>query len=127
MSRQEVPVTLKRVYDAVEPSDGERVLVERLWPRGISKERARVDIWLKDIAPSNELRKWYSHDPAKLTEFRGRYQAELTVEPARTALAQLRELTERTHVTLVFATRDSELSNAAVLRDLLLEHVRDKG
>jgi uncharacterized protein YeaO (DUF488 family) len=95
------------------------VLVERLWPRGLSKAHAHIDVWLKDIAPSAELRKWYGHEPARFAEFHRRYEAELGTEPARSALTRLRELEEREHVTLVFAARDSKLSNAAVLRDLL--------
>ncbi len=112
-------VSLKRVYETPELGDGLRVLVERLWPRGLSKERAHVDVWLKDSAPSHELRTWYDHDPARFAEFRRRYEAELAGEPARSALAQLREMAERNHVTLVFAARDAELSNAVVLRELL--------
>ena len=119
MAKTSQEVALKRVYEAPSASDGTRVLVERLWPRGLSKERAHVDVWLKEVAPSAELRKWYSHDPAKLDEFRRRYEAELAVEPAHAALLELRELAARGHVTLVFATHDAELSNAAVLRDLL--------
>lgn len=119
MTSEAQAVTLKRVYEAPDAGDGTRVLVERLWPRGLSKERARVDVWLKDIAPSGELRKWYGHDPARFAEFRRRYEAELAAEPARSALAELRELAGREHITLVFATHDAELSNAAVLRDLL--------
>lgn len=112
-------MSLKRVYETPELGDGLRVLVERLWPRGLSKERAHVDVWLKDSAPSHELRTWYDHDPARFAEFRRRYEAELAGEPARSALAQLREMAERNHVTLVFAARDAELSNAVVLRELL--------
>ena len=85
MASSTIKVELKRIYEAPEPSDGLRVLVERLWPRGLSKDRAQVDLWLKDIAPSRELRTWYGHDPTKYTEFRGRYEAELAAEPAKTA------------------------------------------
>ena len=112
-------LALKRAYEPVEPGDGLRVLVERLWPRGLSKARAHIDLWLKDVAPSTELRKWYGHEPARFAEFRRRYEAELAAEPARSALARLREMVERERVTLVFAAHDPELSNAAVLRDLL--------
>ena len=112
-------LALKRAYEPVEPGDGLRVLVERLWPRGLSKARAHIDLWLKDVAPSTELRKWYGHEPARFAEFRRRYESELAAEPARSALARLREMVEREHVTLVFAAHDPELSNAAVLRDLL--------
>ena len=119
MASEAHAVALKRVYETLDASDGTRVLVERLWPRGLSKERAHVDVWLKEIAPSHELRKWYGHDPTRFAEFRRRYEAELAAEPARSALAELRDLAARQHVTLVFAAHDAELSNAAVLRDLL--------
>src|SRR5690348_9147243 len=80
-----VTVAQKRVYEEPEPGDGSRVLVDRLWPRGLSKERARVDLWLKDVAPSRELRIWFGHDPAKFEEFRRRYEAELADDPGRAA------------------------------------------
>jgi uncharacterized protein YeaO (DUF488 family) len=121
MTKQEVMVALKRVYDEPAPGDGTRVLVERLWPRGLSKERAHVDIWLKEIAPSHELRRWFGHDPQKFAEFRRRYEAELASETGQTALVKLRDLARQGPVTLVFAARDAEHSNAAVLRDLLLQ------
>ncbi len=120
MVKQHMKIALKRVYDEPEPSDGTRVLVERLWPRGLSKERAHVDVWLKEIAPSHELRAWYGHDPQKFAEFRRRYEAELASETGQGALAKLRDLARQESVTLVFAARDMEHSNAAVLRDLLL-------
>lgn len=119
MASDAQPVALKRVYETPDAGDGTRVLVERLWPRGLSKERARVDLWLKEVAPSNELRKWYSHDPARFAEFRRRYEEELATEPARSAFAQLRQMAARERVTIVFAAHDTELSNAAVLRDHL--------
>ena len=112
-------IAIKRVYDEAGESDGMRVLVDRLWPRGLSKERARIDLWLKEIAPSNELRTWFAHDPARFDEFRHRYEAELASGPAHDALTRLRELARQQPVTLVFAARDAEHSNAAVLRDLL--------
>lgn len=114
MTQQGVMVTLKRVYDEPEPGDGTRVLVERLWPRGLSKERAHIDLWLKEIAPSRELRTWFGHDPEKFAEFRSRY------ETGQAALARLRKLAKQGAVTLVFAARDTEHTNAVVLRDLLL-------
>jgi uncharacterized protein YeaO (DUF488 family) len=112
-------VSLKRVYETPDPGDGMRVLVERLWPRGLSKARAQVNLWLKEVAPSRELREWYGHDPVRLDEFSRRYQAELASEPANTALARLRELAAHQHITLVFAAHEAALSNAAVLCDLL--------
>ncbi|MEO7021209.1 MAG: DUF488 domain-containing protein [Ktedonobacteraceae bacterium] len=120
MTTHRVTVALKRVYDEPEPSDGTRVLVERLWPRGFSKKRAHVDLWLKEIAPSTELRQWYAHDPKKFAEFRRRYETELASETGQAALAQLRELAKQGPLTLVFATHDVEHANAIVLHDLLL-------
>ena len=119
MAETGVVVAQKRVYDAPEPSDGTRVLVDRLWPRGLSKERAQVDLWLKEVAPGRELRVWFGHDPAKFAEFRRRYEAELAVDPARSALTELRALARAKHVTLVFAAHDAEHCNAVVLRELL--------
>ena len=112
-------VATKRVYEEPAPDDGERVLIDRLWPRGLTKEKAHVDLWLKDIAPSRELRTWFGHEPATFDEFRRRYEAELEQEPARTALDTLREHCTRGPVTLVYAAHDSAHSNAAVLRELL--------
>jgi uncharacterized protein YeaO (DUF488 family) len=119
MTKRERMVALKRVYDEPAPGDGTRVLVERLWPRGLSKERAHVDVWLKEVAPSNELRTWYRHDPNKFAEFRRRYEDELASQTGQEALTKLREMARQGPVTLVFATRDTEHSNAAVLHDLL--------
>jgi uncharacterized protein YeaO (DUF488 family) len=114
-------VALKRAYEEAAPGDGTRVLVERLWPRGLSKERARVDLWLKEIAPSDGLRRWYGHDPARWEEFRRRYQDELEGQEQQAALSRLRELARAGTVTLVFAARDAEHSSAAVLRDLVAQ------
>ncbi len=120
MTKQNLKVALKRVYDEPGPSDGTRVLVDRLWPRGLSKERARIDLWLKEIAPSNELRIWFGHELEKFAEFRRRYEAELTSEGSQEALTKLRYIASREPVTLVFAAHDTEHNNAVVLRDLLL-------
>ena len=119
MAKTGVTVAQKRVYEEPEPSDGVRVLVDRLWPRGLSKERARVDVWLKEVSPSRDLRVWFGHDPAKFEEFRRRYEAELAEEPGRAAFAELREMARKQHVTLVFAAHDTEHCNAVVLRELL--------
>ena len=119
MSARQPTIYIKRVYEPASPEDGTRVLVDRIWPRGVSKDAAHLDLWLKDIAPSNELRTWYGHDPARFDEFRRRYEDELKAEPAKSALARLRELAATGPVTFVFAARDAEHSNAAVLRDLL--------
>jgi len=120
MTSQKLSVALKRAYDEPVASDGTRVLVERLWPRGISKERAHIDLWLKQIAPSTELRKWYNHDVQKFQEFRHRYEAELQSDAAQKALTKLREIAEQGQLTLILAARDVEHSSAAILRELLL-------
>ena len=108
---------IKRVYDEPAPEDGFRVLVDRLWPRGITKERAQADLWLKDAAPSPALRVEWHHDPARFDEFADRYRSELESQPAVDELLDL----ARTHgvVTLLFAARDPEVNQAAVLRDYL--------
>lgn len=121
MAKHTVMVAIKRVYDEAQPDDGKRVLIDRIWPRGLSKERAHVDLWLKEVAPSTELRKWFGHDPAKFAEFRKRYEAELSSGPAQQALAQLRELAEQGPLTLLFAAHDAEHNNAVVLHDLLTQ------
>ena len=112
-------VRLKRIYEAADPGDGERVLVERLWPRGVRKADARLDDWVKEVAPSDELRQWYGHDPARWPEFRQRYRAELA-ERAE-LLADLRRRAEPGPLTLVFAARDRERNSAAVLAEVLEE------
>lgn len=112
-------MALKRVYDEPAASDGTRVLVDRLWPRGLSKERAHVDVWLKEVAPSDELRKWFAHDPAKFAEFRRRYHEELQTGEGQAALEKLRALKKQGSVTLLFSAHDSQHNNAIVLHDLL--------
>ena len=121
LKTHELAISLKRAYDQPEPGDGTRILVDRLWPRGVSKEEAHLDAWLKEVAPSNELRKWFGHDPEKFAEFRRRYEVELSTEEGRQAFAKLRDLSKQGPVTLVFAARDRQHNNAVVLRDLL-EH-----
>ncbi|TMD79705.1 MAG: DUF488 domain-containing protein [Chloroflexi bacterium] len=123
MSKHEHRVELKRAYEEADANDGTRVLVDRLWPRGLSKERARVDAWLKEVAPSDELRQWFGHDPDKFAEFRKRYEAELASESGKEAMTKLRELVKRGHVTLLFAARDMEHNNAVVLRDVLMKSI----
>src|SRR6516162_2417898 len=113
-------IRVRRVYDAPEPRDGSRVLVDRVWPRGLRKDAARLDDWAKDVAPSTDLRKWYGHDPAKFGEFRRRYLGELAGGPQRAALARLRALAASGRpLTLLTATRDVDHSQAAVLARLL--------
>jgi uncharacterized protein YeaO (DUF488 family) len=112
-------VRVRRIYDAPTPDDGTRVLVDRLWPRGVSKARAQLDEWCKQIAPSSELRTWYHHDPELFAEFTRRYTAELGDPEPAAALAHLRELATGRTLTLLTATKDPDLSEAAVLADLL--------
>ena len=114
-------IRVRRVYEESSPEDGARVLVDRVWPRGMRKDAARLDEWAKDVAPSAELRTWYHHDPAKFDEFRRRYTAELAQPGAREALARLRALAADRPVTLLTATKDLDLSQAAVLAGLLRE------
>ena len=109
-------VALKRAYEAASDSDGTRVLVDRLWPRGVTKAKARIDVWLKDVAPSTQLRKWFGHDPGKWTEFQRRYRAELK---GSEALAELRKLAREGRVTLVYGAKDEEHNDAVVLAKLL--------
>ena len=112
-------IQIKRIYDEPAPGDGFRVLVDRLWPRGVSKEKAALDLWLKEVAPSDELRQWFGHVPERFSEFRRRYTAELNANPA---VQQLRE-TLKAHqaVTLLYGARDPAMNQAAVLRDYLRE------
>jgi uncharacterized protein YeaO (DUF488 family) len=112
-------IRVRRIYGDPSPGDGARVLVDRVWPRGIRKDAARLATWAKDVAPSSELRAWYGHDPAKFDEFRRRYTAELAEPGPQSALAQLRALSAREPVTLLTATRDLGISQAAVLAELL--------
>ena len=112
-------VQVRRVYDPPEPKDGQRVLVDRLWPRGLSRERARLDEWCKKIAPSSELRRWYGHEPDRYAEFARRYRAELGDPEHAAAFAHLRELAGRERLNLLTATKLSDISQAAVLADLL--------
>jgi uncharacterized protein YeaO (DUF488 family) len=105
------------IYDQASPEDGKRILVDRLWPRGIRKEEARIDEWLKDIAPSTELRKWFSHDPAKWEEFKKRYKKELEVK--EDLVKALRNETRKGTVTLLFAAKDPLHANAEVLKEVL--------
>lgn len=112
-----MPVRLKRIYDEPDAGDGRRVLVDRLWPRGVSKQRAQLDEWLRDIAPSTELRKWYSHDPARWEEFRERYQAEL--EENRETLDRLAEQARGQTLTLLYAARDDKHNSAEVVKRYL--------
>ena len=110
-------VRAKRAYDPAEDGDGYRILIDHVWPRGISRERARLDDWARELAPSDELRKWFDHDPARFAEFRSRYRDELAHHSAR--LDELRRRASTGALTIVYAARDREHNNAAVLSELL--------
>ena len=110
-------VALKRAYEEASTADGQRILVERLWPRGVSKEKAALDLWVKDIAPTTGLRQWYGHEPAKWPEFQRRYRRELTENPA--AVAELRQKIKQGKVTLVYGAKDEKRNSAVVLKDYL--------
>lgn len=117
-------ITVKRAYEPADPSDGYRVLIDRLWPRGVSKAKARLDAWEKDIAPSRQLREWYKHDPARWPEFRARYKKELRAATAEMILADLVRRARRGRVTLVYGSRAAEISDVAVLERMLRRRVR---
>lgn len=110
-------VPIKRVYETPSPDDGLRILVDRLWPRGLKREAAELDRWVKDVAPSPDLRTWWNHDPARMTEFAHRYRAELAENPA---VSELQALVDGgTHVTLLFAAKDEQVNHALVLAEYL--------
>lgn len=110
-------VKVKRIYDPPSPEDGKRALVDRLWPRGIKKEEAKIDEWLKDIAPSSELRKWFSHDPEKWEGFRERYRKEL--KDKSDLIGKIRGESKKGTVTLLFSAKDKEHNNAVVLKEVI--------
>jgi uncharacterized protein YeaO (DUF488 family) len=112
-------IATRRAYEPASPRDGYRVLIDRLWPRGVSKAKAKLDAWEKDVAPSRELRKWYGHDPAKWPEFRRRYTRELRAPASRAILNDLARRAKRGRVTLVYASRAAEISDVAVLEHIL--------
>jgi len=115
-----MPVSIKRVYDPTSHADGKRVLVDRLWPRGLTKSAAGVDEWLRDLAPSDDLRRWYHAQPNEWTAFRSKYLKELSQPQAQEALQRLYQLARgRARVTLLFASRDEDRNNAVVLQELL--------
>ncbi len=117
VSRAVVDVRIKRVYEPRSEQDGKRILVDRLWPRGLTKEKAGVDLWLKDIGPTTELRKWFGHDPARRNEFQKRYHDELKKNVG--SISVLKREAENGPVTLLFGTKDQEHNEAVVLRSIL--------
>lgn len=110
-------VLIKRVYETPSGSDGKRVLVDRLWPRGLTKEKAKIDLWLKDIAPSNELRKWFGHDPLKWEEFRRRYINE--IKSYLKTFEELKGIVNKGKVTILYSAKDEDHNNAVVVKELL--------
>ena len=110
-------LVLKRVYDVPSKDDGTRILIDRLWPRGLTKEKAKIDVWLKDIAPSSDLRKWFGHDPKKWDDFRKKYFAEL--QENKTAVASLKVVLKKGNATLVFGAKDTDHNDAVVLLEFL--------
>jgi uncharacterized protein YeaO (DUF488 family) len=120
-------IRVRRVYDEPGPGDGARVLVDRVWPRGVSRAHAKLDEWARDLAPSTALRAWYGHDPAKFSEFRRRYITELDAPMPRSKLAEVHELAAGRPVTLLTATRDIRISQAAVLAELLSAEDGEEG
>ncbi len=116
-------IKIKRVYDPPEKDDGCRILVDRLWPRGMSKERLKADLWMKDVGPSNELRKWFAHDPQKWPEFNSKYEKEL--EQKADLLRKIVELESKSHiVTLIYSAKDEKHNQAVVLQDVLTKRKR---
>ena len=113
-------ISIKRIYDPQEAEDGDRVLVDRIWPRGISKEKASWNEWAKEAAPSTELRRWFAHDPAKWDGFRKKYFEEL--DRNKEAVSHLSQLARKGKVTLLYAARDTEHNEAEALKDYLLQH-----
>jgi uncharacterized protein YeaO (DUF488 family) len=120
-------VRMKRAYDPASDYDGYRVLVDRLWPRGVRKETARIDVWMRDLAPSAELRRWFGHDPARWDEFRRRYRAELADPQRRALLDELAQHARRGPLTLLYGARDIAHNNAVVLRDVLTAALSETG
>ena len=120
-----VQVQLKRIYEPPQKSDGYRVLVDRVWPRGLSKDAAQIDLWMKDIAPSTALRKWFNHDPARWVGFQDKYRAEL--RELGDKLDELRARAKKEPVTLLYGAKDTEHNQAVVLRDVLAERRSGSG
>jgi uncharacterized protein YeaO (DUF488 family) len=114
-----MPVRIKRIYDDAEADDGDRILVDRIWPRGCTKEQAELDEWMKDVAPSTDLRRWFGHKPERWAQFRERYRAELK---GNSALEDLRERAVTRTVTLLYGSRNRNLNQAVVLAELLADH-----
>lgn len=118
-------IKLKRAYDPPEETDGERLLVDRLWPRGLKKEAAQLSAWLKDLAPSEELRRWFAHDPSRWLEFQERYRAELRTPEKEDLIQQVAQKALQGRVTLIFAAHDISHNNAVVLKAALEQYIKE--
>lgn len=121
--RSEFEIEIKRVYEPASPADGDRILVDRIWPRGLSKDAVAADLWMNEIAPSTELRKWFGHEPARWPEFQARYRKELEDEAQAELLGTLVERVKRGKVTLVFGAKDEERNQAVVLLGVVRERL----
>lgn len=117
-------VQIKRIYEAIETGEGQRILVDRIWPRGVSKEKAQLAEWMREIAPSNELCKWFDHDPEKFDQFSQMYQTELLQEPRSAYLQQLVKRAQEEKITLLYAAKDQEHNQALVLKRVLDEQMK---
>lgn len=117
-------VKIKRVYEPASDEDGKRILIDRLWPRGMKKEEAKIDEWLKEIAPSNELRKWFAHDPEKWQEFRKRYRQEL--KDKAEIIKRLRKEAQKETITFLFSAHDTEHNNAVALKEVIGQRTQAK-
>ncbi len=124
MNGKRIEIRIKRVYEEPEESDGRRILVDRLWARGLSKERANVDVWVKEIAPSTELRHWYRHDPNKWAEFKSRYAAELETNPD--LVEQILGEIQAGVVTFLYSSKEEQLNNAVALKEYMESIIHDK-
>lgn len=120
-------VGLERVYDHLEETGGKRVLVDRVWPRGLKRESLSIDLWLKEVGPSDELRHWFGHQPERWPEFQRRYRAELKRPPQRELLEQLVELARQGPLTLLYGAKDRERNQAVALRSVIEEHLKTSG
>jgi uncharacterized protein YeaO (DUF488 family) len=125
MNSMRITIRIKRVYEEPEEADGRRILVDRLWARGLSKEKAKVDVWVKDIAPSTELRRWYGHDPNKWTEFKSRYAAELEANPDE--VEEILEEALAGIVTFLYSSKEEQLNNAVALKEYIESIIHAKG
>ena len=124
MNGKRIEIRIKRVYEEPEESDGRRILVDRLWARGLSKEKAKVDVWVKEIAPSTDLRRWYGHDPSKWTEFKSRYAAELETIPGQ--VEEILGEIQAGIVTFLYSSKEEQLNNAVALKEYIESIVGDK-